>query len=563
MASEPRRTSPSDVEGRYLESPAATSNTQLATTTPGLHSNPFESHVMSTLHLPTFSPSVFAPPTATPESQKQIPKPFRWDIETLAEVKPADIEEPVDPRQCTESYDMTQEEHIQRTISTFFSADLVAPSPLNQPAPAYNLLAACPTGECLQDCLHNFKGPTRTVGCQTNLTLPPTLDIEKLLSQHMMSDAELDEMASTRRSSSGDSSLSASSLRRKLFHCNNASSSDEDGGCEAAAAVLAAAIMPGVRIEQSPMQLSSQKSHWGRAAMTPNVACSPMVLCSSNMTGSSSGLRPVTRQRTCSFNSEEMASPEMSPIDASRTPGHGPTIHVRAAHNGRMGTTPATVASAKAAAAAGAAAGRGGFSSPMSTKPPSRRQAFTSGGGSASGKPGLAFATTTVGFHRGDVAAYGGGRQDVTLVGSDNDDDGGRHVAIGLPHARSAGTAGDLIRTPRRGDMGYGGNVSALQASSQDSLLAGGAAFAPQFAFPAPSSSNGAGGHHHHHQHAAWETHMSTANGTDPSTSCCSASGGVVGSTGDNPNITWHPSSYSTPQKADGHSAGAAKPFKQ
>lgn len=77
------------------------------------------------LHLPVFSPSVFTK-TSSPKPEDK----YKWTIDEIAMLKPADI----DPNllEQYEEHDSVTELKVQEKINTFFSEKMIVPSPLNQ-----------------------------------------------------------------------------------------------------------------------------------------------------------------------------------------------------------------------------------------------------------------------------------------------------------------------------------------------------------------------------------------------------------------------------------------------
>ncbi|VEN37005.1 unnamed protein product [Callosobruchus maculatus] len=86
--------------------------------------NPFEQQLIHRLHLPVFSPSVFAKVSTPNKSQEK----FKWTIEDISSLKPADIDDTVSQHVMEE--DPQVESLIQQRIEAFFSSEhVIVPSP--------------------------------------------------------------------------------------------------------------------------------------------------------------------------------------------------------------------------------------------------------------------------------------------------------------------------------------------------------------------------------------------------------------------------------------------------
>ncbi|OUC39803.1 hypothetical protein D917_04599 [Trichinella nativa] len=87
--------------------------------------NPFDENLLESLSQPTFSPNVFSKIVSPSENESRAS--FRWSIDQLASLQPAEIDE---EQQATSSdKDSDMESKIQATIDNFFSQGLIAPSP--------------------------------------------------------------------------------------------------------------------------------------------------------------------------------------------------------------------------------------------------------------------------------------------------------------------------------------------------------------------------------------------------------------------------------------------------
>ncbi|XP_071956823.1 protein aurora borealis-like [Antedon mediterranea] len=150
--------------------------------------NPFEAESTDSLHLSKFSPSIFK--IKTPSSTKKSPK-FRWSIDQLAILKPADIDET--PQQDT-NLDQDTEQRLQQAIDQFFSQKQVAPSPWSSgklvkhvtfsphpPSTNYYESADNSGASSCDTSFTNNKPNMVDASSQTCLTLPLDFDLHALL----------------------------------------------------------------------------------------------------------------------------------------------------------------------------------------------------------------------------------------------------------------------------------------------------------------------------------------------------------------------------------------------
>lgn len=86
--------------------------------------NPFECRLLDRLHLPTFSPSVFAK-QSTPKTDEK----FRWTIDEISSLKPAYIDEETISQHVFDE-DPQMESLAQQKIDQFFSEKVIVPSPM-------------------------------------------------------------------------------------------------------------------------------------------------------------------------------------------------------------------------------------------------------------------------------------------------------------------------------------------------------------------------------------------------------------------------------------------------
>ncbi|XP_038053392.1 protein aurora borealis-like isoform X2 [Patiria miniata] len=190
--------------------------------------NPFEADSVDSLHLTQFSPSVFARSAATPASSKKSSL-FRWSIDQLAILHPADIDEHALQQEST--LDSDTEERAQLAIEQFFSQQHLVPSPWSVKRPIKHVTFSPnpPTVSEAKDSNSCSEAPERSshdnenscqnkerteVSCQTTVTLPVDFDLQAVLG---------DQFAFNDSQAEGVNELSSSSLRRKLFSQGEAS----------------------------------------------------------------------------------------------------------------------------------------------------------------------------------------------------------------------------------------------------------------------------------------------------------------------------------------------------
>ncbi|XP_033638810.1 protein aurora borealis-like [Asterias rubens] len=181
--------------------------------------NPFEADSVDSLHLTQFSPSVFSKSVLTPSSSQSKGK-FRWSIDHLAVLHPADIDEY--PVQQESTFDSDTEERAQQAIDQFFSQQHIVPSPWSVKKPLKHVTFSPnpPTiSEDSVECSPQVNMSTRQqdrveVSCQTTVSLPMDFDLLAVLGDRFnQEDKEADEC----------NELSTSTLRRKLFSIGESS----------------------------------------------------------------------------------------------------------------------------------------------------------------------------------------------------------------------------------------------------------------------------------------------------------------------------------------------------
>ncbi|KAK4876342.1 hypothetical protein RN001_012764 [Aquatica leii] len=165
--------------------------------------NPFESNLTERLHRSVFSPSVFNVQTSKTEEK------FKWTIEDISLLKPADIDEGSVGQFEGVDHDPDVELTAQARIEAYFNEKHIVPSPFNIAINNVPLLSE-------SDKQKNFKEVVDGTA-QTILSLPPVLPehVEAVLKPFFSytSDQQQDEN-------------NRNSLYRKLFECGDEHSSD-------------------------------------------------------------------------------------------------------------------------------------------------------------------------------------------------------------------------------------------------------------------------------------------------------------------------------------------------
>ncbi|KAB0795229.1 hypothetical protein PPYR_12068 [Photinus pyralis] len=162
--------------------------------------NPFESQLTERLHRSVFSPSVFNVQSTKTEDK------FRWTIEEISTLKPADIDEKtVDLFEMTD-HDVESEISAQAKIESYFNEKLIVPSPFN----VVNSNPPLITDSGEKKFKQLVEGEAQTV-----LTLPPTLPdhLEAVLKPFFSYTADQQQDKESR-----------SSLYRRLFELNDSDS---------------------------------------------------------------------------------------------------------------------------------------------------------------------------------------------------------------------------------------------------------------------------------------------------------------------------------------------------
>uniref|UniRef100_A0A9J2PRD5 Protein aurora borealis n=1 Tax=Ascaris lumbricoides TaxID=6252 RepID=A0A9J2PRD5_ASCLU len=209
--------------------------------------NPFESRLLESLCVSTFSPSLFSSSKSPPKKDDDGSPKFRWSIDQIAILNPADIDE--SKADLVESPDPIFEARVQGAIDKFWkSQKFVMPSPdanlvmsnsssrterspFQQPSTKRPSLyrngnrnmARMEESPLVRPGFQRVNSSLRrTKETQTLLTFPPDFDLVKLLGGRFQYDEEggADEAVF-------DSNLSLNTLRRKLFasECDSSFSS--------------------------------------------------------------------------------------------------------------------------------------------------------------------------------------------------------------------------------------------------------------------------------------------------------------------------------------------------
>ncbi|CAH1155889.1 unnamed protein product [Phaedon cochleariae] len=171
--------------------------------------NPFEHHLVDRLHLPMFSPSVFAK-VSTPKSDEKTK--FKWTIDDISSLKPADIDEGTISQHVIEE-DPQVESLVQEKINRFFSEEVILPSPMTDivrvPLVSTNVTAFNP---------QKLKEYSES-SAQTILTLPPVLPkhIEDILKPYFIH---------TEDQQGTETNMKNTSLYRNLFEFESDLESD-------------------------------------------------------------------------------------------------------------------------------------------------------------------------------------------------------------------------------------------------------------------------------------------------------------------------------------------------
>ncbi|GFS28185.1 protein aurora borealis [Trichonephila inaurata madagascariensis] len=173
--------------------------------TPKVPRNPFDVN-SEALYFPACSPSVFA----TFQKNKIDNGSFRWSIEHLSVLYPADIDETHIPDTWV---DAEQEMKAQKAIDTFFSQNSIVPSPWSSSPKEDRNTIKSRRKTRMSVMLRDVQSCDATT--QTALSIPPGIDLAQILEKYFTFNE--DEDNSFKENPREEADLSTSSLRRKLF----------------------------------------------------------------------------------------------------------------------------------------------------------------------------------------------------------------------------------------------------------------------------------------------------------------------------------------------------------
>ncbi|XP_065072194.1 uncharacterized protein LOC135696654 isoform X1 [Rhopilema esculentum] len=185
--------------------------------------NPFDSREFDKENLPAFSPSIFVVSGCRSSEKKN--KSFRWSIDQIAALKPAEIDE-CPNQEYSASYEREEDEiAAQNAINEYFS-NVILPSPWTRNSkehafkrvtfsphpPTYFKEAAYESSSSSSANSSQNDGEKKFVdgSCQTTLTIPPNFDLMKLLGDKFYTYVEQEKEPTTK-------DINVSTLRRKLF----------------------------------------------------------------------------------------------------------------------------------------------------------------------------------------------------------------------------------------------------------------------------------------------------------------------------------------------------------
>ncbi|XP_074660458.1 uncharacterized protein LOC141912927 [Tubulanus polymorphus] len=268
--------------------------------------NPFENHTVDFLHLPTFSPNVFSKGTSTPSRSDSTPQKFRWSIDQQALLHPADIDEMPHHQLNLISVDDENTEYMaQQAIDTFFTSNMIAPSPWSETNKTVSRMnedmkveASCKdTSGNRSQTNSSTTSNKKDVGCQTTLTIPSDIDVQSILGEFFTYIQE--ELAA-----SGSDVLSISTLRRKLFF--NGGDFKREGSATSGSSLktMSTDHSPSV----SPLRGTTPEKH------SPIVTPASTQFSSSPIASIHRSASPAYRRGSFEFT-EHLSSPELSPIN--------------------------------------------------------------------------------------------------------------------------------------------------------------------------------------------------------------------------------------------------------
>lgn len=314
----------------FMSPVAGHRNHRVTPSTP--RTNPFENYDPSELTMSIISPSVFGiskerskingstadkDPSASEnvEESDTSSKPFRWSIDQLAILYPADIDitdKEVSKQEIYRTPDLEYEKKVEAAIDEYFSQNFIVPSPWigqsgakhqsrlndlmdcngspilnssagnggaegsngNADSSAMNVGRSSVAASCRMTKSANTstaQPAVREVSCQTKLTIPFDIDLEKILGAYMSTTEEVvvvnsNDSSFTSRNNSmldggncvGNDILSTSTLRRKLF--SHLSEDDEPGHANGSKAANEGDGSTKIRIKPLPDASDSPKA---------------------------------------------------------------------------------------------------------------------------------------------------------------------------------------------------------------------------------------------------------------------------------------------------------------
>nr|XP_018901725.1 PREDICTED: protein aurora borealis isoform X2 [Bemisia tabaci] len=290
--------------------------------------NPFNQGLHERLTRSILSPSVFSTIRNPPKTETE----FRWSIEDVARIKPANIEENFD---YEDQMDPEAESQAQEAIERFFSDTQFAPSPSpivndlpltqNSTTSLKTPCSSAPSAVSSTPRRDSTRSTKKTVDAsvQTGLSLPPELpeEVEAVLSRYFI-----------QPESSNDDSLSTSSMRRKLFfQCED----EPPSPVKPAPTVDLSPVTSGLASSPSFQQyFPSTPIITSRTAGTPNShlsspGCSPISYNCSGLTSpnTTAGSKASVRLDFSIANKENV------PMDVSSDNAQDSLIKIKASHS--------------------------------------------------------------------------------------------------------------------------------------------------------------------------------------------------------------------------------------
>lgn len=208
------------------------SNISASQNTSSIRYNPF-SVEPSSFSMPSFSPSVFSS-SLSQDIEEDSNQSFSWNIDQVALFNPAQIDESSIQHDLND-LDEHQEEEVQQAIQSYFLQNNIAPSPWNGSVKHVTFSPHLPSTKYFN--ISNNSSSTsletkvnvKEVWTQTTLSLPPQVDLEKILGQfstfHDDQQCQNFDITIECENLEEPDLLSTSSLRRKLFSPNRNSGS--------------------------------------------------------------------------------------------------------------------------------------------------------------------------------------------------------------------------------------------------------------------------------------------------------------------------------------------------